>query len=180
MTEVAKSYGGALFELCLEDGCEKQVLDELCFVDRLMGENPEWLKLLSAPIIKKEERLEMLDGALKNAVHPYVLNFLKILCTHGYIGQYENCRKEFLNRYYEVNNIAVAKVESAVELSQEQQARLSKKLSEATNKNIILQCAVEPSLLGGLRITVNDKQLDGTVKHRLEKIKSNIAQNVLG
>ena len=180
MSEVAKNYGGALFELCLEEGCEKQVLDEAREVQRLMRENPEWLRLLSAPIIKKEERISMLDTALKNAVHPYLLNFLKILCANSYISRFDDCCKEFLNRYYEKNNIAVAKVESAVPLSEEQQNRLSEKLSEISKKNIILQCSTDPSLLGGLRVYINDRQLDGTVKHRLEKIKSNIAQNVLG
>ena len=80
MTETAKMYGGSLYDLAAEEGLESRILEELDAAAALLRDDPEYLHLLSIPSIPKKERCGLLDQALRGQVHPYVLNFLKILC----------------------------------------------------------------------------------------------------
>ena len=83
MTETARMYGGSLYDLAAEEGLEARILGELDEAVALFKANPDYLHLLSTPSIPKKERCGLLDEALRDQVHLYVLNFLKILCEKG-------------------------------------------------------------------------------------------------
>jgi F-type H+-transporting ATPase subunit delta len=68
----------------------------------------------------------------------------------------------------------VAEVRSAVTLTPEQQERLRAALANATGKNVNLKVVVDPSVLGGLVATVGDTVIDGTVRTRLDQLKSRL------
>ena len=60
---------------------------------------------------------------------------------------------------------------SAVALTEGEKTTLIEKLSRKFGRTIHLECAVDPSLLGGLVVNVDGKVIDGSLKHRLQEIK---------
>ena len=74
MTETARMYGGSLYDLAAEEGLEARILGELDEAVALFKANPDYLHLLSTPSIPKRERCGLLDEALRDQVHLYVLN----------------------------------------------------------------------------------------------------------
>ncbi len=70
--------------------------------------------------------------------------------------------------------LAVAEVRSAVPLTDDQQDRLKAALANATGKDVDLKVVVDPSVLGGLVATVGDTVIDGTVRTRLDQLKSRL------
>ena len=83
MTRTAKTYGGALYDLAQEEHLEDAILADLAGVRAVLDENPDYLRLLCTPSVPKEERRGLLDEAWRGNVHPYVLNFMKLLCDNG-------------------------------------------------------------------------------------------------
>jgi F-type H+-transporting ATPase subunit delta len=71
-------------------------------------------------------------------------------------------------------NLAVAEVRTAVALTADQQTRLAAALANATGKEVNLKVIVDPSVLGGLVATVGDTVIDGTVRTRIEQLKSRL------
>jgi len=78
MTEVAKTYGGALYELSVEENTSAETLEELGAIRSLFLENPQFSKLLLTPTLQKEERLAVIDNTFGGKVQQNVVNFLKI------------------------------------------------------------------------------------------------------
>ena len=68
---------------------------------------------------------------------------------------------------------------SAVALSDAQVQKLTEKLSATTGKTIDLQCSVDAAQLGGLRLSYDGKQVDGTVRNRLDSIGKLLKNTVL-
>ena len=68
---------------------------------------------------------------------------------------------------------------SAVPLSGQQLERLRAKLEEISGKKIQLQPKVDPSVLGGLRVSLEGKLLDGTVKGRLDDLRRKVSETVM-
>ena len=68
---------------------------------------------------------------------------------------------------------------SAVALSEEQKAALITKLEKLCQKKIILSEKIDPEVLGGLKVEVDGKTLDGTVSGRLKEIRKNVNEVVL-
>lgn len=179
MTETAKCYGGSLYDLAAAEGLEQQLLEELAAVAGIFRAQPDYLRLLSTPSIPKKERAALLNEAFGGAVHPYLVNFLKILCDNGTLREFYGCAAEYRTRYNRANGILEVRAVSAVALSQAEQAKLCGKLHAATGKQIDLSVKVDPAVLGGIRLDMEGVQLDGTVRHRLDALRADISGAVL-
>ena len=179
MTQFAKLYGGSLFDLAAEEGADGAILDQLEECLSLLRENPDYLKLLSTPSLPKKERCGLLDQALRGSVHQYLLNFLKILCERGQLGQLSQCAAAYRQKYNQAHGIVEATAVSAVALTDDQALRLRQKLESVTGKQIRLRCKVDPAVLGGIRLDIDGTELDGTVRSRLAGLRSSIAAAAL-
>ncbi len=171
MTKTAKTYGDALYQLAREEGCAALLLEELEAVDGILRQNPQYQRLTSLPALGKEERCALLDEAFGGRVHPYLLNFLKILSEKGKVKEFSGCVQAFREQYDEDNGILAVLVRSAVPLTDGQRQRLTQRLGETTGKTIRLSERVDPALLGGLRLEADGQSLDGTVAGRLQRMR---------
>ncbi|MBO5253219.1 MAG: ATP synthase F1 subunit delta [Clostridia bacterium] len=179
MTEIANVYGQALYDLAKDEGLTDEVLDQITVLDVSFSQEPQFLQLLCAPSVPKEERCQILDDSFRGQVHPYVLNFLKILTEKGYMRHFSNCCQLFLQQYNKDNGILPVKAVTPLPLSDEQRRRLVNKLSEVTGKTVSLQCRVDPECLGGVRLELDGIQVDGTVRHRLNEMHKLLRNTVL-
>ena len=179
MTQAANTYAQALYDLAKDEGLGARILEELSVLKTVFTENPQYSKLLSAPDLPKQDRCGILDEAFRGKVHPYVLNILKILTEKGYIRQFPDCCDAYRGFYNMDNGILVVKAVSAIALSDVQMQKLAAKLEATTGKKIDLQCSIDPAQLGGLRLSYDGKQVDGTVKNRMDTIGKLLKNTVL-
>ena len=179
MTQAANTYAQALYDLAKDEGLAKTILEELTVLKDVFGDTPAYTKLLSAPDVPKQERCGVLDEAFRGKVHPYVLNFMKILTEKGYIRQFPDCCDAYRGFYNDDNGILVVKAVSAVTLSDSQIEKLTAKLEAITGKTIDLHCSVDAAQMGGLRLSYDGKQVDGTVKNRMDTIGKLLKNTVL-
>ena len=179
MTQAANTYAQALYGLAKDEGFAQRILEELTSLKGVFLANPQYSKLLSAPDIPKQERCGILDEAFRGKVHPYVLNFLKILTEKGYIRHFPDCCDAYRGFYNEDNGILVVQAVSAFALNKDQMRKLAAKLEFTTGKKIDLQCSVDPSALGGLRLSYDGFLVDGTVQSKLDSIGKLLKNTVL-
>lgn len=171
MTAAEKEYGQALYELCAEENCAQEVLEQLDMVCALFREEPRYPHLLQDPALPKAERLQLLDEAFGGHVHPYLLNFLKILCERSAVGILPGCAQQARALYNDHHGLLPVTATSAVALTQEQKQALIQKLSGLTGKTILLENRVDESLMGGVKVRYDGKELDGSVAGRLEALR---------
>lgn len=179
MTREALDYGNALYDLAAEEGLEAELLEQLAAVADIFRENREYLRLLSSPALPKAERCDLLDQAFRGSVQPYLLNFLKLLCRNGLIRQTGDCARQFRKRFNQDRGILEARAVTAVPLTEELKARLREKLERITGKQVDLRTAVDPAVLGGVRLEMDGKQLDGTLRTRLDGLRKSLREAVL-
>ena len=179
MTQAGSVYGEALYDLAKSEGLSHRILQELEVLAESFRREPEFLRLLSAPNVSKAERCAVLDASFEGKVHPYVLNFLKLLTEKGYMRHFSACRKAYQSLYNTDHGILEVKAVTAVALTEDQHKRLTDKLSAITGKTVQLKNTVDPSALGGVRLDYDGKRIDGTVQHRLDSIGKLLANTVL-
>ena len=179
MTGIGNAYAQGLYSLACEEGVAEEILQQLQALDESFVKEPDFLRLLSAVNLSKEERCGIVDNVLLNKVHIYVLSFLKILTEKGYAGYFHDCFKAYLAQYNEDNGILSVSAVSAVPLSDAQKSKLTEKLAAMTGKKISLVNRVDPECLGGIRLNYDGKQIDGTVQNRLKEIRCLLKNTVL-
>ena len=179
MTQIGVNYGCALYELAAQEDLTKKILQQLQALDESFAQAPEFLQLLTAPNITKQERCGVVDQSFREQVHPYVLNFLKLLTERGYAKSFSDCRKAYEARYNEDNGILPVQAITAVPLTDVQTQKLTEKLQTITGKTVQLQNTVDEDCLGGVRLRYDGKQVDGTVQNRLDAIGDLLKNTVL-
>ena len=179
MTEAANVYGQALYELARDEGLSEKLLAQLRVLKESFEAEPAFVQLLCTPSIPKQERCQVLDDTLRGQVHPYVLNFLKILTEKGYMRHFSGCCACFKQQYNKDNGILPVTAVTALPLSEELRRKLTDKLSSVTGKTIELECRLDPKCLGGVRLDFDGKQVDGTIRRRLEDIRGILKNTVL-
>ncbi len=179
MTDAARIYGTALFELAREENLDGEIFEELKTVKGIFDENPDYVRLLSTPSLTKEERRGALDGAFAGRVHEYVASFLKLLVDREAVRELSGCLQAYKELHYDHSGIMEVTVTTAVELSVGARKALLAKLDAVFGKKIILETRVDPSVLGGMRLECAGKRYDGTVRDRLSRIERGLREMVL-
>ena len=179
MTQIGNVYGEALYSLAREEGLSDAVLQELKTLRDAFTQEPDFVRLLSAPNLSKEERCDILDRSFRGKVQPYVLNFLKILTEKGYARYFCDCCDAYRELYNADHGILTVKAVTAVALTDQQAAKLSDKLASITGKTIELQNRVDPGCLGGVRLDYDGKRVEDTVANRLASIGALLKNTVL-
>lgn len=179
MTQTAQTYGESLYELARDEQLSSQLLEQLQMAVGLFRENPDYAKLLSSPSLPKAERCGILDESFRGRVHPYLLNFMKILVENGTIRQLPGCEEAYRSRYNADNGILEITAITAVALSAELEQRLRSRLEEQTGKTVRLTNRVDTDVMGGVRLEMSGKRLDGTIRNRLDDIQVCLRGTVL-
>lgn len=179
MTSVGTIYGQAIYDLALEEDLTDSLLSQLQLVEACFVAQPDYLTLLSCQALPKQERCDLLDESMKDSLHPYLLNFLKILVEKGYIRHFSQCHHTFRQCYYRDNGILPVTAVTALPLTEAQTRRLNEKLAAITQKSILLTNQVDKELLGGVRLDYDGKQLEDSISHRLEAVRHMLKNTVL-
>ena len=179
MTRTAKTYGGALYDLAQEEHLEDAILADLAGVRAVLDKNPDYLRLLCTSSVPKEERRGLLDEAWRGNVHPYVLNFMKLLCDNGTLRELPGCAREYRRRHHADHGIMEFCAVTAVPMKPELQEKLRARIESLTGKTVELTSRVEESILGGVRLELPDRQLDGSVQSHLSQIQQLLESSAL-
>ena len=173
MNEIVREYAAGLFALAEDEGIGEELLAETEAVAPLFTR--DYRRLLSDPELPKTERLRLLGEAFEGRVHPYLYNFVRLMTERGLAGEIPACFREYADLWRAANNILKVRAESAVELSPEQRDRLEQRLSMRVGQKVAVEYSVNPSLLGGMRLFYDNRQLDDTVRRRLSDIAEKLA-----
>ncbi len=176
----AEEYGRALFTLAKEEGEDavKAYHQTLEQIDNLLRTQPEYQKLLDTPAIGTEEKLGLIDKAFGEC-EQNILNFIKILCEKHALYRLHDCFLAYRKLFREEYAITEASCVTAHPMTEEQKTALCEKLCRVTGKEVLLTCRVDPSLVGGIVLLVDGKQLDGSVKARLDSFRKSLAETIV-
>ena len=179
MIRAGELYGQSLYDLAVSEKITDEILMEMEAVKSIFAENPDYVTLLSEPSIPKKERLSLLDEAFGDSLQEYLLSFIKILVEKGLLRSFSACFKRYRASYNSDHGIEDAVVTSAVPLKEDSFKQLQKKLESLTGKTIILRQKVDPGVLGGIRVELEDRLYDGTVKGRLKELGRRFDETIL-
>lgn len=173
----AKEYGKALFMLAEEDGRADEVLFQCRFILDSLNESPSYIKLLDTPSLTKDERLALIDEAF-SSLDEITVNLVKILAERHMAYLLPSAIAGYEAEYELARGIERAEVISAVPLTEEQCEKIKLRLEEETGKTIIIKNTVDKAILGGIKLRYAGKQLDGSVKTRLDRFEKSL-KNIL-
>lgn len=176
MTQTNKEYATALFSLATENNSVDQYEKSLKEIQKVFSENPDYIKVLESPAIPLSERITFIDEAFASSYTEYLVSFIKVLCENGHITEICSCIDEFVELVRIFKNRTIATVYYVEPLTDKQKAALLDKLQKISGKVIEPNFIKDESLIGGIKVQIDDKIFDGSIKNRLNKAKGVISE----
>jgi F-type H+-transporting ATPase subunit delta len=169
-----EGYSRALFEIARAEGNIDEVEDELFRFARTFESSDSLRSALSDPQIPAAKRQSIVEDLLGGKTSNTTMQLISMVVGAGRGHDLPAIVDKLVARASSAKNLEVAEVRTAVALTPDQETRLAAALANATGKQLNLKVVVDPSVLGGLVATVGDTVIDGSVRTRIDQLKSRL------
>lgn len=169
-----EGYARGLFEIARAEGTLDEVEDELFRFARSYESSESLRTALTDDQIPVAKRLAIVEDLLGGKATNTTTQLVSMVVGAGRGRDLPSIIDRLVARASSAKNLEVAEVRSAVPLTADQQTRLAAALTNATGKQLNLKVVIDPSVIGGLVATVGDTVIDGSVRTRIEQLKSRL------
>jgi F-type H+-transporting ATPase subunit delta len=166
------AYAQALFSVAATEGNLAEVEDELFRFARTLEASDELRTTLTDAALAVSRRQQIVEDLLGGKANPVTVALASMVVGTARSRDLVAINDELVKLSAAEANKELAEVRSAVPLTEDQQARLAEALGKATGKTLEVKVVVDPSVLGGLVAQVGDTVIDGSVRTRLEQLKT--------
>ena len=173
---VDNAYGQALYEAASERGIEKQIIEEYHAISKVFKDNPQLKRLFLIPIVSVVVKREVAKNVFEGRISREMLNFIYILIDKRRIGAFDEIRRYYERLVSEAEGLTQGIIYSVVPLSEDRVREFEKRTGAALGKTVRLDSRIDNSLIGGIKIYVDGKLIDASVKTRLEAMKQRMKQ----
>ncbi|SKB75977.1 MULTISPECIES: ATP synthase F1 subunit delta [Soonwooa] len=176
-SKVAKRYAQGLLEFTQEAGSTDAVFTEMQDVVKIMSQSKELNQFLDTPFIDAKKKIEV-AGEVFKAFSPVAQNLIKLTIKKGRESQLKNIAQEFINKVEDIRGTKRVSLTSATALSRETVTEILKASQLVpSNTDFEVESIINPEILGGYILRVGDKQIDASVKTKLNNIKKEFQLN---
>jgi F-type H+-transporting ATPase subunit delta len=169
---VAERYAGSLFELALESKSVESVEKDLTRVEQLLAGSDDLKRLIESPVFSADDQFKAIAAvADKAGIKGLVGNFLRVVAKNRRLFAVPGMIRAYRRIAAEQRGEVSAEVTSAHALSAAQQNELKATLREVAGKDVAVAVTVDPSLLGGLIVKMGSRQIDTSLKTKLNSLK---------
>ena len=173
MAVVHRVYAQALLDAAQEKkrlAAVRKEFDE--FAAALRGSD-ELRRFLQNPQVELLTKQAALEDLLKGS-DELVLNFVRLLADKSRIAEVEQVYEEWTRLLAQQERILELEIQTAVELSDKEAAKVVGQIEKASGRKIIATRTVDPDLIGGLVVQAGSLRLDASVRGRLEQLREQL------
>lgn len=176
---VAYAYAKSLMELAIERGQLEEVYRDFQHLAELSKSNRDFDLAMRNPIVSADKKLKVLKALFeKRGTTEATMVFFEILCRKNRVDVITEVAREFQAQYQRHNSIQVAEVTTTFPLDDTLRAEFTKIVLEISGmKTVKLLEKINPDLIGGFILRVNDRQLDESLSSKLRELKTEFSVN---
>ncbi len=169
--KVARKYNLALYFTALERKSVEEVKKDLVDIKKSIEGSKELSNFILTPVISAEKKTKVFEAMFSGKVNELTLRFLVYLCEKNRINLLYDITDDFATLVNEKQGVVLAKVKTAVEITDGERKALTDKLRLFTGKEIQATYSVDPAIKGGFIASVDDKIIDASILRQLELLK---------
>jgi F-type H+-transporting ATPase subunit delta len=171
-----EAYAAALFAVAGSEGegTLETVEEELFRVARTIEGSDELRDALTDEAIPVDKRQGIVEDLLGERAHPTTTALVSFVVGTGRGRDLPDIIDRLVELATEKRAETVAEVRSSMPLNDDVRRRLGEALSERTGKAVSVKVMIDPSILGGIIAQVGDTIIDGSVRHRLDQLRSTL------
>ena len=173
MEKVSSHYGLALYSLAVDLDKVSEYQLEVKELSRIFKENEDFIMVLGSSFLPIEERQEILRKALVG-VSDNVMAFILVIMDNNRINEILDIFDSFNSYCNEYRGVSEGLIYSAFKLDQKVIDQIQTKMEKIEHNKVELKNIIDPTLIGGVKIVIHDHVYDGSIKHHIENMKTDL------
>ncbi len=173
---VAKPYARALYEAASEQNVLSSITADIDKLRELLEQSEELTQFINSPLLSPQVKSDTFQQLFNDGMHPLTINFLKLLA----LKQRERYLVAIMDVFSAIADEAagrmVAKVTTAVPITQNQEQQLVQQLSTYSGKQVRLETETDEQIQGGFIVQLGDTVFDASVTTQLQRLKRQLAK----
>lgn len=171
---IAKRYATALLQVALEQGKLDEFEQQLQTISQAFAQNPVLQSAMASPVVAHSKKKALFTAlAPKLGISPIVGNLIQVLIDHERVPELPLIGLIFRDLADEQKGRVRVQVTSATPLGGTE-AKLKGILENSLKQQVLLETKVDPGLLGGLVVRVQDRVFDASLKGELDRLKETL------
>jgi len=181
LDEVAMTYAQSLFELAGKGGAEQQesIGQQTLDIAALLASDAKFRGLIASRIIPAADRTQSVERIFKGRVDDLLFKFIMLLCRKGRMEHFSAIAAGYQRLMREKHGHIEVTVTSAAPLSGEDASALRSQVQAKLQREPQLRFVVDATMLGGLRLQIGDKLIDGSLQARLRQMTRGLTERGL-
>jgi len=176
----SRVYAKALFDLGVGEGNLAAIGEDLHAVqDALNGLEGDLQAFFNLPQLRRDDKRRIINMAFGGKVGRPVLGLLNIVVEKRREALFDEIVVQFDTMLDRHEDRLQVQVTSARKLDDDVAAALRRAIEQRTNKAVVLQQRVDPEVIGGLKVNVGDRVIDGTMHRALQDMRRMLAATKL-
>ena len=168
------TYGSALYEAAEDVGKRDEIAKNADWVLEVLRDNPDLQNFINYPAISAREKKETIEKIFDGNVCEEFLNFLYVLIDKGRTMHLAKIIKVYKSLMEKEEGYSYGTVYSVVPLDKKRIEELEQDVSKLLQMNVRLTNEIDPKLIGGVKLLVEGKLIDASVRKRFDDLSSQI------
>lgn len=168
------TYGTALYEAAKETGKVRLMLDEARQIREIYESNEDLRKFINFPTISADKKRDVVRAVFEGRIENELLNFLYVLIDKRRVAHLNGIIKVFEDFAMKEDGYTYGVVYSVAPLSEARLAEVEEQASALLKTNVKLQNELDPQLIGGVKLLVDGKMIDASLRKKFDDMASHI------
>ncbi len=168
--KLARRYATAIFQLASEANAVEQVGKELRILSDAIDDNASALNFFLSPVVDRKEKERTLVAAFDGKAHPVALHTMLLLVRKRREALLREIVAEYAALEMAARGVNALTITSAKPLESGELRDIVSQLENIYGKKFEVTQIVQPDLIGGLRILMGDRRVDGSVEGRFQEL----------
>lgn len=176
---ISVRYATALFSLAKEKDLVMDLKNDMELILNICNQSADFNRMLSSPIVKPSGKIRVFKHLFENRISGLSLNFLELAVRNNRENFIASVCRNVLDFIRKENNIKTAVITTAQALDETILKKVEKIMENELNGRVELSAKVNPQIIGGMVLRIDDRQLDAAVSTQLKKLKQEMLKTKL-
>lgn len=163
-------YSNALYSVAEDIGKKNEILEEGLEILKIIDKEKKLVMFLRDPAIAGEDKKAVVKQVFADRISREMLNFIFVLIDNRRTRNFHSIMREFKRTADRDNGVTRGEIHSVRLLTNSQISRFEKEISRLLGKKVSLDNKIEEGMIGGIKIMVDGRMIDASLKKRLDDI----------
>lgn len=171
---IGMTYGNALFQAACDVNKKDLILEEAQQVAGILEQESDLCAFIDTPVVSIGEKKDVIKSIFEGRISEELLNFLYVMIDKGRTKHFARAIKVYKELFNEEEGYSYGKIFSVKPLNTDRLEKFEAETGKLLQQNVKLENEIDAKLIGGIKILINGKVIDASLRKRLEDLNNTI------